>query len=98
MRSEAVKLAQIDKEKEVIREFFKLIQHPAVSLTLALLFIELAQKAGWVGENIGTAFELALAGGTIGGELAKSGALERASDALGNLLKAVTAIAPLAAG
>ncbi len=97
MKSEAVKLAEIEKEKELIRQIFNVMQNPAIMLTFAVLVIEAAQKYGMMGQIVGTALEGALAGSTIGGELAKSGALERASDALGNLLKAVSAIAPLAA-
>jgi hypothetical protein len=97
MTSEAVKLAKIERDKDIAREIFKLFQNPAFSLTLAVLFIEIAQKYKLMGENVGTLLEAALAGSTIGGELAKSGALERASEALGNLLKAVGAIAPVVA-
>ena len=85
MKSEALKLARLNRDAELMREFIRLLEHPLYSVLLCFVVIETLQsieigkpgeKRQMMGSVVGSALETAMIAGPVLVSLANSPAVQ----------------------
>lgn len=94
MKSEAVRVAQIERDKALIQELSSFARHPVISIVLAFVIIESLQqvyiggsKDPLMGKNMGTVLETCLA---------TQGVISEVSKAVVPIIQAVNPVAAVA--
>lgn len=101
--SENVKLARIQRDRDVMDQVFSLVKHPIFSVVLAFAFIEYLQqvhiggsKEPLMGSIVGGMLEAGIIAAPVLTAVANSGALEAMVKVPGEMLSGIAKVAPLA--
>jgi len=96
MASEAVKLARIQRDRELLAGFLELAKHPIYSVLIAFALTEYLQAHKLMGENVGTMLEAGVIAAPVLTAVANSGALAAMVKVPGEVLSGLTSLVPLA--
>lgn len=95
--SEVVKLARVQRDRDLINQLFDLVKHPIYSVVLSFAFIEYLQSRKMMGENVGTLLEAGIIAAPVLTAVANSGALEAMTRVPADMLKSISSLVPAGA-